>query len=322
MTRAICEIKLCQLMSLSGMNRFRADLLLLLSAFFWGTSFLGQKTAGTDLGPLTVVGLRYVVAGLLLLPLAIAEARKSTAGLARRDWYLVGLIGLCAVGGNSFEQWGLASTSVTNAGFLTALYVMFVPFAVWGLRRIPPTWLVLLACVICLLGAWLLTAHGVLQTWTQGDVLVAAADLFWAMSIALIDLFLESGRPFLLCVAIDAIIVLPTLAAGLLWEPITVADLTSALPSTLYAGAAAGIAGGLQVVAQKHTPPAEAGLIMALQCVFAALAGALFLGDMLTLAAAVGCGLILLAVVMVEMGPPFYAAPGLPKAESKLRGNR
>lgn len=287
------------------MDRLRADFLLLLSAFFWGTSFLGQKEAGSALGPLTVVGLRYTVAGLLLLPLALSEARRTAARLSRRDWGLVGLIGLCAIGGNSFEQWGLATTSITNAGFLTALYVVMVPFAVWGLRRLPPTWLVLFACVICLAGAWLLTAHGILQRWTQGDALVAVADLFWAMSIALIDLFVASGRPFLLCVAIDAIIVLPMLAAGLLWEPVTLADFTAALPSTLYAGAAAGIAGGLQVVAQKHTPPAEAGLIMALQCVFAALAGAAFLGDVLTPAAAIGCVLILLAVVMVEVGPVF-----------------
>lgn len=205
------------------MNRFRADLLLLLAVFFWGTSFLGQKAAGGVLGPLTVVGLRYLAGGLLLLPLALAEARHAAASLTRRDWGLVGLIGLCAIGGNSFEQWGLASTSVTNAGFLTALYVVMVPFAVWPLRRLPPTWLVLLACMVCLAGAWLLTAHGIARHWTRGDALVAVADLFWAMSIALIDPFVESGRPFLLCVAIDAIIVLPTLAVGLLWEPITLA---------------------------------------------------------------------------------------------------
>jgi len=286
------------------MDRLRADFLLLLSAFFWGTSFLGQKTAGTSLGPLMVVGLRYVVAGLILLPFAVAETRRSTARLTRQEWVLIGLIGLCAVGGNSLEQWGLATTSITNAGFLTALYVVFVPFAVWVVRLTPPRLFVLAACVICLTGAWLLTSHGVAQRWTEGDLLVAIADVFWAMSIALIDLFLErSARPFLLCVAIDALIVLPTLAAGLVWEPVTLLGVVSAVPSTLYAGVAAGIAGGLQVIAQKHTPPAEAGLIMALQCVFAALAGTLFLGDMLTLAAAVGCALILLSVVMVEMGP-------------------
>jgi drug/metabolite transporter (DMT)-like permease len=134
--------------------------------------------------------------------------------------------------------------------------------------------------------------------------LVAIADVFWAASIAFLGISLEhDARPFFLCVAIDAVTVLPTLSLGLLTEPGSLSDLTAALPSTLYAGAAAGIAGALQVLGQKHTPPAEAGLIMALQCVFAALAGALFLGEMLTLAAAVGCALILLAVVMVEASP-------------------
>jgi drug/metabolite transporter (DMT)-like permease len=286
------------------MNRLRADLLLLLSAFFWGTSFLGQKTAGADLGPLTIVGLRFLIALLMLLPLALVEARRAMTPLTARDGWLAGLLGLCALGGTTFEQWGLADTSVTNAGFLTALYVVMVPFAVWGLRRVRPKFLVLAACMVCLAGAWLLTEHGVARHWTRGDALVAVADLFWASSIALIDLSLAGGgRPFFLACAIDVVTVVPALSAGLLFEHTTWQDVATALPSTLYAGASAAIAGGLQVVAQKHTPPAEAGLIIALQCVFAALAGAAFLDDRLTLAAGAGCGLILLAVVMVELGP-------------------
>ena len=286
------------------MDRLRADLLLLLAAFFWGTAFLGQKTAGISLGPLTIVGLRFVVAGLLLLPLALVETRRAARPLSRRDWKLALVIGLCALGGTCFEQWGLKTTSITNAGFLTALFVVMVPFVVWGLRRVPPRPFVLSACVVCLTGAWLLTEHGVARHWTEGDLLVAIADIFWAASIAFLDLSLEhDGRPFFLCVAIDTVTVLPALALGLLFEPVTWTGLVAALPSTLYAGTAAGIAGALQVLGQKHTPPAEAGLIMALQCVFAALAGALFLGEMLTLAAAVGCVLILLAVATVEIGP-------------------
>jgi drug/metabolite transporter (DMT)-like permease len=286
------------------MDRLRADLLLLLAAFFWGTAFLGQKTAGADLGPFTIVGLRFTVAGLMLLPLALVEARRAKKRLTRRDWKLAVIIGLCALGGTSFEQWGLVTTSITNAGFLTALFVVMVPFAVWALRRVPPRWFVLVACGVCLSGAWLLTEHGVARHWTEGDLLVAIADIFWAASIAFLDLSLEhDGRPFFLCVAIDTVTVLPALVLGLLFEPVTWAGMVAALPSTLYAGTAAGIAGALQVLGQKHTPPAEAGLIMALQCVFAALAGAMFLGEMLTLAAALGCALILLAVVTVEAGP-------------------
>lgn len=287
------------------MNRLRADLMLLLAAFFWGTSFLGQKQAGASLGPLLIVGLRFLSAGLMLLPLVLTEARRAQAPLGRRDWRLAGVLGLCSLGGTVCEQWGLASTSITNAGFLTALYVVMVPFAVWSLRRIPPRLLVLSACLVCLSGAWLLTEHGVAQRWTQGDALVVLADVFWAYTIALLDLFLAGdGRPFFVAVAIDAVTSIPALAAGLVLEPFALPDLRAALPSILYAAAFTALAGGLQVIAQKHTPAAEAGLIISLQSVFAALAGAAFLDDMLTPAAALGCGLILLSVAMVEAGPP------------------
>lgn len=286
------------------MDRLRADFLLLLTAFFWGISFLGQKQAAASLGPLIIVGLRFLSAGLMLLPLAVPEARRARVPLKPRDWRLAGVLGLCSLGGTVCEQWGLASTSITNAGFLTALYVVMVPFAVWSLRRVPPRLLVLSACLVCIAGAWLLTAHGVARRWTLGDGLVVLADVFWAYTIALIDLFLEGdGRPFFLACAIDAVSSLPALCLGLLWEPVALPALTAALPSILSAAAFTAMAGGLQVVAQKHTPPAEAGLIIALQSVFAALAGAAFLGDMLTPAATLGCALILLAVVMVEAGP-------------------
>ena len=286
------------------MHRLRADLMLLLAAFFWGTSFLGQKQAGSTLGPLLIVGLRFLTAGLLLAPLVLAEARRARRPLTRRDWRLAGVLGLCSLGGTVCEQWGLASTSITNAGFLTALYVVMVPFAVWSLRRVPPRFLVLSACAVCLTGALLLTEHGVAHRWTRGDGLVVLADVFWAYTIALLDLFLAGeSRPFFVAVAIDAVTSLPALAAGLVLEPFTLPDLGGALPSILYAAAFTAVAGGLQVVAQKHTPAAEAGLIISLQSVFAALAGAVFLRDMLTPAAALGCALILLAVVMVEAGP-------------------
>ena len=64
-----------------------------------------------------------------------------------------------------------------------------------------------------------------------------------------------------------------------------------------------GFAFTLQIVAQRHTPAAEAALIMSLESVFAAIAGALLLHEALSLRASMGAGLILLGVVLVESGP-------------------
>lgn len=287
------------------MNRLRADLLLLLTAFIWGTAFVAQKDANQSMGPITFVGARFLLSALALLPLVAYEARRAAAPLARLDWLQAGLVGLCLFAGACLQQVGLLTTTATNAGFLTALYVVIVPFMLWTLTRRRPRLLVLAACGVSILGAWLLADDGTARHWSLGDVLVTLADFAWALAIVVIGLFLErSHRPFFLSFAQYAITAVLALAAGLLLEPFRTDGVGAALPAILYAGLlSGGVAYTLQIVAQKHTPPAEAALIMCLESVFAALAGAAMLHERLTGSAALGCALILLGVVMVEAGP-------------------
>lgn len=287
------------------MNRLRADLLLLLTAFIWGTAFVAQKDANQSMGPITFVGARFLLSALALLPLVAYEARRTAAPLARLDWLQAGLVGLCLFAGACLQQVGLLTTTATNAGFLTALYVVIVPFMLWTLTRRRPRLLVLAACGVSILGAWLLADDGTARHWSLGDVLVTLADFAWALAIVVIGLFLErSHRPLFLSFAQYAITAVLALAAGLLFEPFRTDGVGAALPAILYAGLlSGGVAYTLQIVAQKHTPPAEAALIMCLESVFAALAGAAMLHERLTGPAALGCALILLGVVMVEAGP-------------------
>jgi drug/metabolite transporter (DMT)-like permease len=287
------------------MNRLRADLLLLLTAFIWGTAFIAQKDANQSMGPVSFVGARFLLSALALIPLAIHETRRQAVALSRADWVQAGLVGLCLFAGASLQQVGLVTTTATNGGFLTALYVVIVPFMLWGVTREQPRALVLAACGVSIAGAWLLADDGTARHWALGDVLVTLADFAWAVAIVLIGVFLQrTHRPFFLSFMQYAITAVLGLAAGMLFEPVSVPGIHSALPAILYAGLlSGGVAYTLQIVAQKHTPPAEAALIMSLESVFAALAGAVMLGDRLTLPAALGCALILFGVVLVETGP-------------------
>ncbi|MGE5624651.1 MAG: DMT family transporter [Bacillota bacterium] len=287
------------------MNRLRADLLLLLTAFIWGTAFIAQKDANQSMGPVTFVGARFLLSALALIPLAIYEWRHAGAPLSRRDWRQATGVGLCLASGACLQQLGLVTTTATNGGFLTALYVVIVPFLLWGMIRRRPRVLVIAACGISILGAWLLADNGEAKHWSFGDLLVTLADVAWALAIVLIGLFQErTHRPFFLSFMQYAITAVLALPAGLAFEPVSLPGLSAALPAILYAGLlSGGVAYTLQIVAQKHTPPAEAALIMCLESVFAALAGAVMLKERLTLPAAVGCALILLGVVMVETGP-------------------
>lgn len=287
------------------MNRLRADLLLLLTAFIWGTAFIAQKDANQSMGPITFVGSRFLLSALALIPLVMYEARRNPAPLSRRDWMQALIVGLCLFAGACLQQVGLVTTSATNGGFLTALYVVIVPFMVWGMNGRRPRLLVLAACVVSIWGAWLLTDDGTERHWSRGDLLVLLADFAWALAITVIGDFLErTPRPLFLSFAQYSLTAVLGLAVGLVFEPFSLPGVGAATPAILYAGLlSGGVAYTLQIVAQKHTPPAEAALIMSLESVFAALAGAVMLNERLTLLAATGCGLILLGVVLVEAGP-------------------
>jgi len=291
------------------LTRLRADLMLLLTAFIWGTAFIAQKDANHSMGPITFVGLRFLLSALALIPLALYEKRRAAAAQAkpftRRDWVQTLIVGLCLFSGGALQQVGLVTTTATNGGFLTALYVVIVPFMVWGMTRQRPRGLVIAACAVSIWGAWLLTDDGSARHWEKGDLLVVVADFAWALAITVIADFMQrTHRPFFLSFAQYCITAVLGLGLGLIFEPVSLPGIGLAMPAILYAGLlSGGVAYTLGIVAQKYTPPSEAALIMCLESVFAALAGAVMLHERLTLTAGVGCALILLGVVMVEMGP-------------------
>lgn len=288
------------------MARLRADFMLFVAAAIWGTAFVAQKEAAENMGPMLFVGCRFVLSALLLLPVALWENRRlGDAPLTGGDWRLGLGVGLCLFLGLGGQQVGIMTTTATNAGFLTALYVVMVPAAAWLLSRERPRLSVIAACCVSLLGACLLEQRGGEQRWALGDLWIVLSDAVQALQILLVTRFLgRTNRPYFLSFLQYAV------TAGLAWilalafEPISWSAITATLPAILFAGImSGGIAFTLQIVAQRHTPAAEAAIIMSLESVFAALAGAWLLGDRLSALGIVGCGLILLGVVLVQLVP-------------------
>jgi drug/metabolite transporter (DMT)-like permease len=301
------------------MTRLRADLLLLVTAMIWGTAFVAQKVGNGSIGPFLFVGGRFFLSALLLAPLAMREARAGQHKLQRRDWLLGVGIGAALFSGSAIQQVALNSTSVTNAGFLTALYIAFVPFVGWIVVRTRVRPIVLAAVMVSLLGAWLLADEGAAPL-THGDFLVVGSAMIYALHIVLVSIFLkQTHRPFFLCLLQYSMTAVFGASVGFAVEPVSLAELHGALPTILYAGI---LSGGLgytfQIVAQRYTPATEAALIMSMESVFAALAAAVLLGERLTVLAAIGCGLVLLGVIMVEVGPALPRRGRTPIAPDEL----
>jgi drug/metabolite transporter (DMT)-like permease len=288
-----------------GTSRLGADAMLLATAAVWGVTFVVQKDTG-GLPPLAFVAARFAVSALAVAPLAFLEDRRARWAVTPRAHRLAVVIGILLFLGASLQQAGLATTSATNAGFLTACYAVLTPYVVWALTRSRPRAIVLVAGVVSLVGAWLLaTGGGPAHPPTVGDGLALLADLAWAALIALTPIYLvKTERPLTLAASQYAVCSALAAVASVLFETASPATFLTAAPAVLFAGLVSGALGyTLQIVAQRYTPPAEAALILSLESVFAALAGAFVLGERLTIAGAIGCGLILVGAVAAEIAP-------------------
>lgn len=289
---------------MATLSRTNANLILLLAGALWGMGFVAQSTAMQAIGPFLFVGLRFAVATLAILPLALREHRRAPQPLSRTHWRAFGAIGLFLFAGMTAQQIGLMTTTVTNSGFLTGTYVVMVPFLAVIIYRQWPHPAVWPGVALTLAGIWLLSG-GEMAALTTGDWLTLFCALCWAFQVLFISRFAaDSGRPVTLAVAQFAVCGAIALAIALAVEPFDPSAVMAALPEILYAGIfSGGIAFTLQVIGQRYTTAPQAAIFLSTEAVFAALFGAILLGDRLPPAGLAGCALIFAAILTVELLP-------------------
>jgi drug/metabolite transporter (DMT)-like permease len=289
-------------------SRLRADLLLVLVAMIWGAAFVAQKNALAHIGPFTFVAARFSISALLVFPLAWRERRRAPVKPAPCRWVEIVMLCLAFFSAAALQQVGLEKTSVTNAGFLTGLYVVFVPIICRLAYRQKLSVLVFPAAMLSIIGVWLLSGGKGLEI-NRGDILVLLCAMAFAWHITLIGRVMKLHRaPFQLsCLQYGAVALLSLFVATATEHP-DVNNLLAAGYAILYAGAiSGGIAYTLQVVAQQYTPSVDSAIIMSSEALFAALFAAILSHERLTAPGWAGCGLILAAILLVEFGP-FLAA--------------
>lgn len=285
------------------LTRLRADLLLLLTAIIWGTAFVAQKTGMDGIGPFGFVAVRFVLSFFAVAPFAWLEIRNKKPLSSIGIWPVVTL---CTVftAGVIFQQYGVAFTSVTNAGFITGLYVVITPLIAWPLLQRRPAGFVWLAGLIAVAGFWFING-GSLASVQIGDGLVLLCAVAFAIHVALTGYIMQkTGMPLTYAVIQYAVCAAVALPCAVVFEGLKLQGLQDNAFQIIYAGlVSGGIAYTMQLVAQQHTPPGEAAIILSGEALFAALAGAVILSDRLTPMGWAGCGLIIAAILLVEVGP-------------------
>ena len=289
------------------MSRISANLLLSLVALIWGSAFVAQSVGMAHISPMTFTGVRFLIGALIVVPLIWLEWR----GLRRHgklpqvsDAYKIAGLGSLLTLGAAMQQIGIASTSVTNAGFLTALYIPLVPLLGWILLRHIPHWSAWPGGLACVVGAYLLSGAN-LSGIGAGDLWVIASALPWALHVLLVGRVADGMHaPFLVAGGQFAVCGVMALAWALAFETIQTQGLWAAAGALVYTGVfSVGVAFTAQVVAQRYTHAADAAIVLSSETLFAALFGYLLMGDRVSAVGLVGCGLILMSLVGVQLLP-------------------
>jgi drug/metabolite transporter (DMT)-like permease len=275
-----------------------ADALVLLAALIWGVAFYFQKAAMLHLGPLLFLGLRASIATVVLAPFALRETKKNDASI----------LPVALLGGALFfiaaaiQQIGIVEATVTNTGFLTALYVVITPFVVWIARRKAPGATIWVGAVLAFAGTWALSG-GSFAAFTRGDWLIALSALFWSAFIVTTGESGKHGRPLTYVCLQFSVVATVSLAAAVMFETVSLAAVSQAIVPLLYVGLlSSAVNFAILAVSLARVPPVRAAILLSLETVFAAMAGAIMLGERLPAIGWAGAALMFTAVIVVQLG--------------------
>jgi len=279
--------------------RIFSTIALILTTLLWGTTFIITKTLTQGLPIFLYLSLRYSISLIGFLPFVILNFKGFNkkiifTGIISGVIYFISMV---------FQTYGLQTTTAGKAGFITGLGTVMVPFISWIILKKKIKLRIWMAAFISVIGMGFLLLEGESGV-IIGDILVLFCGLFYAIFIILNDIYVRREETDIFLYSLIQLIVLTllSLVSSLLigekfnfnstnftfWIIIFYMGLGATTLTFLF-----------QNWAQQYQSSSKTAIIFALEPVFAALFGYLFGGEILTILAIIGAGLILMAISLV-----------------------
>jgi len=279
-----------------------ADLGLVFVTIIWGSAFVVVKNATGTVPPSYIIAIRFAIAVLLMCIFFFKRLRKIDRNCMKSG----AILGVVLYIAYYLQTIGVKYTTAGNNAFLTAVYVVVVPFLYWLVRSEKPDTYNIIAALICIAGIGLLSLHSGFSM-NIGDILSLLCGFAFAAQIVAISILTEKNDPILLSFTQFAVTAVIALVVALCTETFPATLGTDSIMSLLYIGIFSTlIALVLQTVCQKYTPPARASLIMSLESLFGSVFGIIFLNEVLTLKILGGFVLIFASILVSEVKPSFF----------------
>ena len=292
----------------------KADVLMLIAAAIWGFAFVAQRVGMETMGPHFFNAIRFFIGALALAPVVWFFSKKPNksdkAPISTKKLLIAGsLAGVLLFGGAAFQQVGIQYTTAGKAGFITGLYIFFVPLIglFFGQKTGSGTWL---GATMALAGLYLLSfSDGLSLNFAdslelKGDLLELVCAVFFVGHVLIIGFLARKMDPVKPSIIQFFVAGTLSLLVAVYLELITWDMIIATAIPLLYAGVmSTGVAYTLQVVAQQHAHSSHAAIILSLEGAFALLGGWLLLDEQLPSRGLIGCGLMLIGMLLSQLMP-------------------
>jgi len=276
-------------------KRMQAEVSMLLVAAIWGSTFVVVKNALQEIGPFRFLGLRFLLAFLVLLLLSFPCIKK----INRHTWLAGGILGLFLFIGYVFQTIGLKYTTSTNAGFITGISVVLVPIIFSLLYRRRPTVSTTITVILAATGLFFLSFPRNSFSLAYGDFLVLICAFGFAFHIIFVDRYSHRHNAIAITAVQILFVGIVSLLIGLINEPwpehFSANLLTALFITAVFATSLAFL---LQNALQKYSTPTRIAIVLTTEPIFAALAGYLWAEEILSHRAMFGAGLILVSMLI------------------------
>lgn len=290
------------------MRKFISELILIGVVIIWGLAFIWQNIASKVLGPLTVVGLRSLIAIVFITIVAVlvptlykSQAPKLARAISSsKKLWLGTMCGIVLFLAMYIQQIGIGMTTAGKAGFITVLYICIVPFiGVFLGNRLNKFFII--GLILAVVGFYLLSVKEEFSL-ELGDVIVFVSAIFFGVHIIVIDYSaLRVNSMFLSIIQLVVVAVL-SLVLALINETIVLADILSVGAPLLALGIlSSGLGYTGQIIAQREIPAHTTSLIMSLESVVAAIGGVLILNEHIGLREGIGMAVVLLGIIISQI---------------------
>ncbi|MBQ3551273.1 MAG: DMT family transporter [Clostridia bacterium] len=295
-------------------SNLKGSIMLVIATVIWGTAFVFQEEAAEFIGSFTLNCMRSIVGAVVLIPVALImkQLRVKKTGIPERLVTKTSVLGgICcgialAIAAN-LQQIGIvfnaemAEGDSGKAGFITAMYIIFVPIAsVFGGKKL--RFSMIAAVLLGVLGLYFISVKDGF-TVSSGDIYLLLCAVAFTGHIMVVDHFVQKadGVTLSLIQFVTAAVISGVLMFVFDRDTLSFANILSAAVPILFCGVmSSGVAYTLQIVGQKYSEATVASLIMSLESLFCMVAACAFYAKLPTLREGIGCVIMLFAIFVVE----------------------